>query len=71
MSMNKSDAKEQFLPGDAWGDIILALVIVSIADKILTHILHFTTTEGSAVVKPSIQHPCFTSQKLNQLPNLE
>lgn len=58
------------LPCNTRRDEIFALVVVPIANKILTHILHFTASESRAVVKTPVQHACFSSQKFNQFPNL-
>ena len=58
------------LPSDSWGDVVFALVVVSVADEILTHVLHLAASEGRAVVKPSVQDSRLPSQQLNQLPHL-
>lgn len=58
------------LPGDSWGDVVLALVVVSISDQILAHILHFAASKGRPVVKPPVQDPRLPSKQLYQLSNL-
>lgn len=63
--------KTMFLPSDARSDKVLALVVVSISNKILTHIFHLTASESRTVVETPIQNACLPSQQLNQLPNLQ
>lgn len=58
------------LPGDSWGDVIFALVVVSISNEILAHIFHLAASKGRTIVKPPIQDPGFPSQQLYQLPHL-
>lgn len=58
------------LPGDSWGDVVFALVVVTISDEILTHILHLASSEGRTVVKPSVQDSRLPRQQFNQLSHL-
>lgn len=51
--------KHLTLPRDAGGDVVLALVVVSIANQVLTHILYFTASKSCAIVKTPIQHSSF------------
>lgn len=58
------------LPSDPWGHVVLSLVVVSVSDQILAHILHFAASKGCPVVKPSVQHSGLPSQQFDQLSNL-
>lgn len=58
------------LPGDSWGDVVFALVVVSIPDEILAHILHLAASEGRTVVKSPVQDSRLPRQQFNQLSHL-
>lgn len=58
------------LPGDSWGDVVFALVVVSVPDEILAHILHLAASEGRTVVKSPVQDSRLPRQQFNQLSHL-
>lgn len=58
------------LPCDSWCDVVFALVVVTITNKIFTHILHLAATKRCTVVEPSIQDPRLPRQQFDQLSHL-
>lgn len=58
------------LPGDSRCDVVFALVVVTMANEVLAHILHLAATKRRAVVEPSIQDPRLPCQQFNQLAHL-
>lgn len=64
------DGPTAYSPCDAGGDIVLPQVVVTMANEVFTHILHFAPSKCSAVVEPAIQHASLASQQLNQLSHL-
>lgn len=58
------------LPCDAGCDVVFPQVVVAMAHEVLTHVLHFTASERSAVVEPAVQHAGLAGQQLDQLPHL-
>lgn len=63
-------SKLLILPCDARCDVVFALVVVTVANEIFTHILHLAATKRRAVVEPSIQDPRLPCQQFNQLSHL-
>lgn len=55
------------VPCDSRCDVVFALVVVTMANEVFTHILHLAATKRCAVVEPSIQDARLPCQQFNQL----
>lgn len=59
-----------YLPCNARCNIVFPQVVITMANEVFTHILHFAASKRSAVVEPAVQHAGLAGQQLNQLPHL-